>query len=77
MVIAYVTYLCHHLLVLRNETRAAIFIQRVWRKRKAQQSAQTLAVSIILRTTAAILFYLQYMYVDTVYYICMYVCVPH
>ena len=34
VVITYVSYLCHQLLLLRKEGRAAVVIQRVWRAQR-------------------------------------------
>ena len=43
VVITYVSYLCHQLLLLRKEGRAAVVIQRVWRaqRRLLQSEAVT------------------------------------
>ena len=45
VVISYVTYLCHHLLILRKEIRAAVVLQRAWRAHNSKMTSQQIAVS--------------------------------
>ena len=60
VVITYVSYLCHQLLLLRKEGRAAVVVQRAWRshrrlleagaeRRKQQQASTIIQVCIVLR----------------------------
>ena len=69
VVITYVSYLCHQLLLLRREGRAAMVIQRAWQTHRRHwlraseiQSKERAAITLQVLYRAVLLYMYMYMY---------------
>ena len=79
VVITYVSYLCHQLLLLRREGRAAMVIQRAWRTHRrhwlrASEIQSKERAAITLQVVYGAVLICSYMYIYMCIYIYIYKC---